>query len=174
LPIKKNHHRPIDHRHVEIEDEQIVLLLKRQFQGVIGFGRGIDFATERGRQRLSHDTQKSDVIAHHENAFCLTGHGMHACAKERPVSSFSFLETPPLMENTVADIIAALRERVVIIRDETSRRDPEKHIARLRTISERIDQLQAALPEPVNPQLAHYLQRKSYDKALEFLEGTGD
>jgi hypothetical protein len=30
--------------------------------------------------------------------------------------------------------------------------------------------LQAALPRPIDPQLAHYLQRRSYNKALEFLE----
>jgi hypothetical protein len=28
------------------------------------------------------------------------------------------------------------------------------------------------LPKPIDPQLAHFLQRKSYDKALEFLEET--
>jgi hypothetical protein len=38
------------------------------------------------------------------------------------------------------------------------------------SISEKIDKLQAALPRPIDPQLAHYLQRRSYDKALEFLE----
>ncbi len=48
--------------------------------------------------------------------------------------------------------------------------DEHRHIARLRAVSEKIDQLQAALPRPVDPQLAHYLQRQSYDKALEFLE----
>jgi hypothetical protein len=26
------------------------------------------------------------------------------------------------------------------------------------------------LPKPVHPQLAHFLERSSYDKALEFLE----
>jgi hypothetical protein len=57
-----------------------------------------------------------------------------------------------------------------VIRDEQSRRDEEKHMARLRTISEKIDKLQAALPRPIDPRLAHYLQRRSYDKALEFLE----
>ena len=41
---------------------------------------------------------------------------------------------------------------------------------RLRDISERIDAL-AALAAPIDPQLAHYLERRSYDKALEFLEG---
>ena len=75
------------------------------------------------------------------------------------------------MENTFADLREALRERLAVIRDEQSRRDEEKHLARLRAVSEKIEKLQAALPQPVDPQLAHYLQRKSYDKALEFLEG---
>ncbi|PYJ51738.1 MAG: hypothetical protein DME87_02230 [Verrucomicrobia bacterium] len=75
------------------------------------------------------------------------------------------------MENATADLKEALRERVAIIRDEQSRRDEEKHMVRLRAISEKIDKLQAALPRPIDPQLAHYLKRHSYDKALEFLEG---
>ena len=75
------------------------------------------------------------------------------------------------MENVIVDLIAALRERLAIIGDEASRRDEEKHIARLQAASEKIDKLQAELPRPLDPQLAHYLQRKSYDKALELLEG---
>jgi hypothetical protein len=78
------------------------------------------------------------------------------------------------MENVVADLAQALRERLAIIHDEESRRDEAKHIARLREVSEKIDNLQGALPRPVDPRLAHYLQRKSYDKALAFLEGRGD
>ena len=74
------------------------------------------------------------------------------------------------MEKAIADLKEALRERLAVIRDEQSRRDEPKHIARLRAISEKIDQLQAALPKPVDPRLTHYLERKSYDKALEFLE----
>jgi hypothetical protein len=75
------------------------------------------------------------------------------------------------MNNWTDELAAALRERLAIIGDDDSRRDPEKHGARLRAASEKIDNLAAALPEPINPQLAHFLQRKSYDKALEFLEG---
>ena len=75
------------------------------------------------------------------------------------------------MENALVDLAEALRERLAVIRDEQSRRDEAKHIARLRAVSEKIDQLQAALPQPIDPRLAHYLQRHSYDKALEFLEG---
>jgi hypothetical protein len=42
----------------------------------------------------------------------------------------------------------------------------------LKAVSEKIQTLQEALPQPVDPQLAHYLQRKSYDKALEYLESN--
>ena len=72
--------------------------------------------------------------------------------------------------NTIVDLKDALRERLAIIHDEESRRDEARHIDRLRAISEKIDKLQAALPQPIDPRLAHYLQRRSYDKALELLE----
>jgi len=75
---------------------------------------------------------------------------------------------------TMYNLAKALRERLAIIHDEQSRRDEAKHIARLRIVSEKIDELQAALPQPVDPRLAHYLQRKSYDKALAHLEGGDD
>jgi len=74
------------------------------------------------------------------------------------------------MENVLADLAQALRERLVVIRDEQSRRDQANHIARLKAVSEKIETLQEALPRPVDPRLAHYLQRKSFDKALEYLE----
>jgi hypothetical protein len=78
------------------------------------------------------------------------------------------------MENALLDLTQALRERLAIIHDEESRRDEAAHVARLRAVSEKIDKLQAALPQPVDPRLAHYLQRKSYDKALAHLEGRDD
>jgi pentatricopeptide repeat protein len=74
------------------------------------------------------------------------------------------------MENALVDLAQALRERLTVIRDEQSRRDEAKHVARLKAVSERIDDLQARLSKPIDPRLAHYLQRKSYDKALELLE----
>ena len=75
------------------------------------------------------------------------------------------------MVNPISQLASALRERLAIIQDQESRRDPEKHTVRLREVSEKIDNLAAALPRPIDSQLAHFLQRKSYDKALEFLEG---
>jgi hypothetical protein len=78
------------------------------------------------------------------------------------------------MNNALVDLTQALRERLAIIRDEESRRDEAKHMTRLKAVSERIDNLQTRLPKPVDPRLAHYLQRKSYEKALAHLEGRDD
>jgi hypothetical protein len=75
---------------------------------------------------------------------------------------------------TMYNLAQLLRERLNIIHDDQSRRDEANHIARLQAVSEKIDKLQAVLPQPVDPRLAHYLQRKSYDKALAHLEGKDD
>ena len=72
--------------------------------------------------------------------------------------------------NALLNLRDALRERLAIIQDVESRRAVNTHIARLRAVSEKIDKFRAALPQPLDPTLAHYLQRQSYDKALEFLE----
>ena len=74
------------------------------------------------------------------------------------------------MQNAIVDLAEALRERIAIIRDQESRGDETQHIARLRAVSDKIDKLAAALPRPVDPQLTHFLERRSYDKALEFIE----
>jgi hypothetical protein len=76
------------------------------------------------------------------------------------------------MESELADLAQALRERLAVIRDEESRQDADAHMSRLRAVSEKIEELQAALPQPLDARLAHYLQRHSYDKALEFLENS--
>ena len=65
---------------------------------------------------------------------------------------------------------SALRERLTVIGDEDSRRDVSKHMARLQEVSQRIEALEAALPSTTDPRLRHYLERRSYDKALEWLE----
>jgi hypothetical protein len=75
------------------------------------------------------------------------------------------------MEIPLADLASALRERLAIIADEESRRDLERHSQRLQQISERIEMLEQQLPPQVDPQLRHFLQRRSYSKALELLEG---
>jgi hypothetical protein len=76
------------------------------------------------------------------------------------------------MESALADLAQALRERVAVIRDEESRRDETKHIDRLRAVSEKIDRLQESLTSSIDARLKHYLDRKSYDNALEYLESN--
>ncbi|MHA3770289.1 hypothetical protein ACXR0O_01985 [Verrucomicrobiota bacterium sgz303538] len=76
---------------------------------------------------------------------------------------------------TAPDPYTALREALqqrlaVIIDREAYQRDATAHLERLKTVSEQIAQLSSELPRPVDPQLAHFLQRCSYDKALAFLE----
>jgi hypothetical protein len=74
------------------------------------------------------------------------------------------------MNSPEDQLAAALRERRALITDETSRRDPERHIEKLKAVSAKIVALGKSLPPPINPQLAHFLARCSYDKALEKLE----
>jgi hypothetical protein len=74
------------------------------------------------------------------------------------------------MHDLTFDLAAALRERLAIIGDEESRRDGAKHMARLQAVSEKIEALQASLPPSTDPRLKHYLERRSYDKALEWIE----
>ncbi len=71
----------------------------------------------------------------------------------------------------MTELTDALRERLKIVGDEESRRSPEQHMARLQSVSERIEKLEQLLPSGIDPQLRHYLQRRSYSKALEHLTG---
>ena len=74
------------------------------------------------------------------------------------------------MDPALTDLAAALRERLAVIGDEESRRNPESHMERLREVSERIERLEQSLPSRIDPELRHFLQRRSYSKALELLE----
>lgn len=68
----------------------------------------------------------------------------------------------------------ALKERLALVADrEFYRRDPAAHLAELQAVSGRITALGVQLPANVDPQLAHYLQRSSFDKALAFIEARG-
>jgi hypothetical protein len=72
----------------------------------------------------------------------------------------------------LASLAEALRERLAVIADHAHRdRDSAGHLQRLMEISARIDALIAALPIPeLDPQFRHYLERRSYDKALVWID----
>ncbi len=73
------------------------------------------------------------------------------------------------MPEALPELAAALRERLEIVADETSRQNPDAHMQRLQEVSERLEEIERRLPPTIHPQLRHYLQRRSYTKALEFL-----
>lgn len=69
------------------------------------------------------------------------------------------------------ELASALRQRLATIADRAAYEgDSAAHFERLKAVAERIAALQSQLPAPVDPRLAHFLQRCSYDKALAFLE----
>jgi hypothetical protein len=70
-----------------------------------------------------------------------------------------------------AALAAALRERLAVISDrEHYQHDPVGHLERLKAATASISALQEQLSPDVNPRLAHYLERASFDKALAFIE----
>ena len=86
----------------------------------------------------------------------LTDHSAHST--EEPDSS--------------SHLVTALRRRLQIIADrDWYQRDASSHLAALMSVSDEIVSHSAELKPPVHPQLKHYLERCSYDKALAFLEG---
>ena len=77
-------------------------------------------------------------------------------------------------ESLEAELSEALRARLRIIGDKESReRDPSRHLADLQAASERITALEARLPANIHPQLRHYFERRSYEKALAWIEHDG-
>ena len=72
------------------------------------------------------------------------------------------------------ELVEALRKRLAVIADRGLREsEPERHLAQLREASERIVALQERLPGNIHPQLRHYFEHCSYDKALAWLDEDG-
>ena len=77
------------------------------------------------------------------------------------------------MTSAYESLAEALRERITVIGDRALReRDPAGHLAKLKAASENILRLQMQLPSDVDPQLLHFLERCSYDKALARIENS--
>ena len=71
----------------------------------------------------------------------------------------------------LTSLASALRERLAVIADHAHRdRDQAGHLQRLIEVSGRIDALINSLStQDLDPQFRHYLERKSYDKALAWI-----
>jgi hypothetical protein len=75
------------------------------------------------------------------------------------------------MPDAYSQLADALRERLAVIADrDLFTRDPAGHLEKLKAVSEKITHLGGALPRPIDGSLAHYLQRASYQKALDWIE----
>ena len=76
-----------------------------------------------------------------------------------------------MLQNLLQTLHGALRERLSVIADHQLRdRDPVAHLKKLQDASKVIEECEAALSQSkLDPQLRHYLERRSYDKALVWL-----
>jgi hypothetical protein len=69
------------------------------------------------------------------------------------------------------ELAEALKNRLEVISNQELRKtNPEEHLQQIKTASLQIMALHAKLPVDAHPQLAHYLERCSYDKALAHVE----
>ncbi len=75
------------------------------------------------------------------------------------------------MTSDFSSLAKALQERLEIIADHDHRdRDAAGHLQRLIDVSQRIDTLIAVLlTKELDPHFRHYLERKSYEKALAWI-----
>ena len=75
------------------------------------------------------------------------------------------------METTsYSQLASLLRRRLAVIADHEWRdRDPTAHLDALREVSLAIGEV-AKTQSELPPRLAHFLERCSYDKALDFIE----
>jgi hypothetical protein len=77
------------------------------------------------------------------------------------------------MDSYYSELADVLRDRLSVIADHEARdRNPEEHLQRLQTLSEKLERLKMSLPEGADPMLVHYLKRMSLSKALEFIEAS--
>ena len=162
LPNQEKQHCPVDHRHREIKDQQIVVSRQRQLEAIFGIGRRIYLTGQERRERFPDHAHERNIVIYDQYSF--EGAVAHEWTLAPKRTAFQVFPMQILLELT-----EALRERLGIIQDEESRRDPAHHIERLRKISEKIELLEHQLPPTIDPQLRHFLQRRSYNKALELL-----
>lgn len=69
-----------------------------------------------------------------------------------------------------AVLARTLKQRLDLIADRGwYERDAAAHLAALQEISMQLESVAAELPRPLPGELSHYLERRSYDKALAWI-----
>ncbi len=76
------------------------------------------------------------------------------------------------MNADLLELREALQRRLNVVADrEFYDRDPAGHLEQLKSASTRVDELAEKIAPHADPMLRHYLERQSYVKALDFLNG---
>ena len=71
------------------------------------------------------------------------------------------------------NLLTAVQARLDIVADHAFRdRDPQAHLAALKTAAATLDAAVANLPPSADPMLRHYLERQSYTKAADWLRAA--
>jgi len=66
---------------------------------------------------------------------------------------------------------SALQKRLAVVGDHAHRdRDPASHLAALKEAAAALETIIDSLPESTHPEIRHYLERQSYQKAVAWLE----
>ena len=77
----------------------------------------------------------------------------------------------PQMKSKFSNLEHLLKERLNVIADHALRdRDPAAHLEKLREVSTALDQEYEALRSGLPARLNHFMQSRSYQKALAFIE----
>jgi len=144
--------------------------LRRSFGGLGGRRAGTDGRSEKERApgKGVKPGKRSGKISEGRRCHRLTRCrvGIHLV-----LMSSASLESLSSERSYYLRLAEALRERIAVIRDHALRdRDPALHLEKLKNASERIQVLKEELPPGASPQLAHFLERASFDKALAFVE----
>ncbi len=68
-------------------------------------------------------------------------------------------------------LLRSLKNRLAVVADRALyERDPQAHLAALQAASASLDQTVTDCRPKIPPDLAHYLDRQSYQKAIDWLE----
>ncbi len=69
------------------------------------------------------------------------------------------------------ELLSALKTRLAVVADHAHRdRDPSSHLAALKEAAAALETGIASLPDTLPPELRHFLERQSYQKAIAWLE----
>ncbi len=73
------------------------------------------------------------------------------------------------------DLKLAVQKRLEVVADHELRdRDQAAHLEALKSAHRELESQRSLLPSNTDPQLLHFLERQSYEKALAFLKNSSD